>query len=235
MSRFILFANYAKAMTRRSQQRLLYEQMAQTALKDFIPAPTPTTAQCPIKSMALVSSTLAQSVTSTQKAFWIKAAKNLAKKDSLKQEKIEFAEKLGEQGMIHKLKEELAGVGLPPYDDKCMHVFSGKNTFNGVYVYPSLEAPEFVVVLEGKGGGSQCGTRKVMKEGKVTEVKQGTSEYFDEEVEVMKAEGGHKEKVATAIQQCQGGTPSKVVYMGVRTAYKDMEIYRPEYIFVVRS
>src|SRR5260370_23731054 len=76
------------------------------------------------------------------------------------------SEEFGEMAVEHKLQEQLHDAGLP-YDPTGVEKFSASGVFNIVYMYPPLGSnpaptykPDYVIVLEAKGGESQCGDRK---------------------------------------------------------------------------
>ncbi|HMF58083.1 MAG TPA: hypothetical protein VK619_17195 [Pyrinomonadaceae bacterium] len=142
-----------------------------------------------------------------------------------------LSEQLGEQAGVYMLMQTLYKNNIP-FKEDCLHVFNGANVFNIVYVYPDTTNPTAVVILETKGGSSQCGWRNSPLYG--VRVKQGTPEYAETEADVMS--GSSKtdvSEVGEAIQNCLGQNPSKVLYLGVRAPYnkKKKVIYEPEAIF----
>ncbi|MBL8483165.1 MAG: hypothetical protein JNJ60_13275 [Rhodocyclaceae bacterium] len=150
---------------------------------------------------------------------------------STKHEKIEASEQLGETGAIYLLQKVLYDNGVH-YDDDNLRVFHGANTFNIVYSHPNVKNPTRIIVLEGKGGSSQCGSRTDPRNGKT--VWQGTQKYLDAEAYVMSCSSDADKRragqnIAKLMQKNQGA----VQYVGVRAPYnaKRGEAYDPEVIF----
>jgi len=224
-----LMARVRRVRLDTAKKREILKATTESIFRSINPSPPVPVARCPQQSLVTFSkwNKVRRELASTSRDLFVEGL--------LKQGKIKISERLGELGMIDRLQDELEKAGQT-YDEKCLHIFSGKDTFNGVYVWPSLDTPELVVVLEGKGGTSQCGTRTVETDMGPKKLKQGTIEYLEEEVEVMKSRGGDKEKVATAISQAMEQNPSNVIYMGVRTAYDSQakEVFQTEVIFVQR-
>lgn len=129
------------------------------------------------------------------------------------------SEALGDAGGIYLLQKILEDQDLE-YDDSQLHLFSGANTFNLVYIDGPLSNPKSAIVLENKGGTSQLGSRTDKATG--TTVTQGTAAYFDVEVALMLRAKNHlqKNQVAAALQALRALPTAEILYAVVRTVYK---------------
>jgi hypothetical protein len=142
-----------------------------------------------------------------------------------------LSEALGEQAgvfLLHTVLEAKKAV----FDDKNLHVFGGANVFNMVYIDPNGH----IIVIENKGGNSQCGWRTdpVSKQF----VQQGTIAYLKAEASVMQGSSDLlAQNVGTTILSRLGNNPPQVTYFGVRAPYKadGTAVYNPEPFFHLQA
>jgi hypothetical protein len=142
------------------------------------------------------------------------------------------SEELGELGAIFYLQNLLSSMKIE-YDDTCLHMFSGANTFNIVYIHPDINNPTTILVIEAKGGNSGLGDR--LDPTTLATVTQGTPEYLNAEAEVMKASNDPtKRAVGKAILKLM--KTNQVAYFGVKTKYDKNKgiVYEPVPIFYVQ-
>ena len=140
------------------------------------------------------------------------------------------SESLGEQAGVYVLQKILLSENVD-YDDDCLYIFNGANVFNAVYVYPDLKKPIGIIIIETKGGSSQCGSRNSAFDS--TRVTQGTVEYAETEAEVMSCSSkSDVSKVGKCINKNMG--KGKIIYVGVRAPYDKGKgiAYEPEIIFI---
>jgi hypothetical protein len=154
--------------------------------------------------------------------------RSAAEKQALK----ELSEELGEQAALFVLHSELEKAGAE-FDESRLALFSGANVFNLVYIDPNGA----IIVIEAKGGKSQCGERQnpgFPYNGLPQTVKQGTPEYLKVEAQVMKCSSDPNVKaVGKLILNSLSKTPPVVRYIGVRAPYSSdgQKLYNPEMIF----
>lgn len=144
------------------------------------------------------------------------------------------SERMGEEAAIVVLQDTLAQNNIE-YDDTNLRVFSGANTFNMVYFHPDATNPSAAIVLEAKGGSSQCGSRTDPVTGAV--VRQGTSAYLQVEAAVMASSTDpDKQAAGQKLQQLLAQNNGSVLYTGVRAPYNRQKgvAYDPEIIFSLR-
>lgn len=142
------------------------------------------------------------------------------------------SEALGESAAIQMLREGLDKHNIP-FNPNALVTFAGSGVFNVVYIDPPV-----IVVLEAKGGESQCGDREShIYPGKVV---QGSKEYLHTVADLM-ANSNHKDPAERAKRRAAGKTllqnlnknPPKIVYTGVRGGYSDTAVYDPESMFTI--
>ncbi|HTF64086.1 MAG TPA: hypothetical protein VK638_15495 [Edaphobacter sp.] len=140
------------------------------------------------------------------------------------------SESLGEQAGVYILQKILLNKNVD-YDDNCLHIYSGANVFNAVYAYPNLKKPIGIIIIETKGGSSQCGSRKSAFDS--SRVTQGTVDYAETEAEVMSCSSkSDVSEMGECINKNMG--KSKIIYVGVRAPYDKGKgiAYEPEIIFL---
>ncbi len=181
----------------------------------------------------------------TQRVLAIKASSRTRKdKKDIK----DASETIGESAAEHYLRSQLEKQDLM-YNPAGLYKFSASGVFNLVYLDPvptkipdPTYKPDYVIVLEAKGGDSECQDRKASNG---TRVKQGTIEYANEianlmakscykktskDVKVVAERERRKFVGKTVVEAIKNQTG---VYVGVRGGYTDNELYKPEPIFNV--
>ena len=68
------------------------------------------------------------------------------------------SEDIGDAGGVFILQRLLEKANIP-YEDRCFLPGAGSNVFDAAYIYPTVAAPIFGVVIENKGGTARLGTR----------------------------------------------------------------------------
>ena len=225
------------------------EDDCQQALKKFKPGPTTPVVACPLPLKWGTG-------TEQQDYADIEAIKNITPsvrtKAQTKTLKLK-SEALGEKAADHKLQEQLSTAGVP-FDPQGLTTFSASGVFNKVYLYPPpgsnplpTYVPDFAVVLEAKGGESQCGDRysSIYKK----RVTQGSEDYV-KTVGVLMAKSNYKKKskkpkdieerkkrqvAGLAITKLAKQSNGHLIYTGVRAGYGDKGAFDPETIFTTTT
>jgi hypothetical protein len=141
------------------------------------------------------------------------------------------SEALGEMGAIYYLQSEL-GLQSVVYDDNALNIFAGAHAFNMVYFDAPPPNATRAIIIEAKGGNSQCGSRKDPLTG--AKVTQGSDAYADVIIRSMSAsKAPDRRKVGMELAKLQGKNPPQIAYIGVRTKYdmQKQEVYDPVPIF----